>query len=252
MDCDVLVPGLRVHRDHQVRAAAARRQVAGFGDPHLIPGRQALDVGREDVAGRRRDSHAQDRLGEQRVGAGRPRSVDVGELDDEVVDPLEGLPRGLFAAACVLRPLVPAWATSIRKRSISHAPVGQRSAHSPQCRQTSSSFAMMRPVFSWPDTYSACSRLCAGAVRRVRSSASSPSSVKVMQSTGQMSTQASHSMHSLSVNTVCTSQFRQRCASAKASLSSKPSSTSALMSFSAIALSRCGTLKRRSSETALS
>ena len=34
-----------------------------------------------------------------------------------------------------------------------------------------------------------------------------------MQSIGQMSTQASHSMHSLSVNTVCTSQLRQRCAS---------------------------------------
>ena len=82
--------------------------------------------------------------------------------------------------------------------------------------------------------------------------ASSPFSVKLMQSTGQMSTQASHSMHSASVNTVCTSQFRQRCASAKASLSSKPSSTSALMSCSAIALSRCGTLKRRSSEMSLS
>jgi hypothetical protein len=56
--------------------------------------------------------------------------------------------------------------------------------------------------------------LSAGAVSRVRSSASSPFSVKVMQSIGQMSTQASHSMHSLAVNTVCTSQFRQRCASA--------------------------------------
>ena len=39
-----------------------------------------------------------------------------------------------------------------------------------------------------------------------------------MQSIGQMSTQASHSMQSLSVNTVCTSQLRQRCASANASL----------------------------------
>ena len=96
------------------------------------------------------------------------------------------------------------------------------------------------------------SSLCAGALSRSRSSASSPFSVKLMQSTGQMSTQASHSMHSLSVNTVCTSQFRQRCASANASLSSKPSSTSALMSFSAITLSRCGTLKRRSSEMSLS
>ncbi len=31
---------------------------------------------------------------------------------------------------------------------MSHAPVGQRSAHRPQCRQTSSSFTITRPVFS--------------------------------------------------------------------------------------------------------
>ena len=30
---------------------------------------------------------------------------------------------------------------------MSQAPVGQRSAHSPQCRQTSSSLTMTRPVF---------------------------------------------------------------------------------------------------------
>jgi hypothetical protein len=38
--------------------------------------------------------------------------------------------------------------------------------------------------------------VAAGALSRWRSSASSPFSVKVMQSIGQMSTQASHSMHS--------------------------------------------------------
>jgi len=36
----------------------------------------------------------------------------------------------------------------------------------------------------------------------------------------QMSTQASHSMHSEVENTVCTSQLRQRCASPSASLTS--------------------------------
>ena len=46
-------------------------------------------------------------------------------------------------------------------------------------------------------------RFGAGAVRRVRSSASSPFSVKVMQSIGQMSTQASHSMQSGAAKTVC-------------------------------------------------
>ena len=48
---DVLVPGLRVHRDHHVDAAA-RAEMAVLGDAHLVPGRQALDVGREDVARR--------------------------------------------------------------------------------------------------------------------------------------------------------------------------------------------------------
>ena len=65
-----------------------------FANPHLEPGRQALDVRRKDVARARRDSHAQDRLGEQRVGAGRARSVDVGEFDDEVVDAFDALSTG--------------------------------------------------------------------------------------------------------------------------------------------------------------
>ena len=85
---DVLVPGLRVHRDHQV-GAAARAEMAGLGDAHLVPGRQALDVGREDVARRDRNAHAQHRAGEQLVGARRAGAVDVGEPDDEVVYALD-------------------------------------------------------------------------------------------------------------------------------------------------------------------
>ena len=60
--------------------------MARFADPHLEPGRQALDVRGKDVARAHRDSHAQDRLGEQRIGARRARPVDVGEFDDEIVD----------------------------------------------------------------------------------------------------------------------------------------------------------------------
>ena len=93
---------------------------------------------------------------------------------------------------------------------MSQAPVGQRSAHRLQCRQTSSSLTITRVVFSGPLTYKAWSRFCAGAFSLVRRSSSSPLWVKVMQSIGQMSTQASHSMHRRSVNTVCTSQLRQR------------------------------------------
>ena len=40
----------------------------------------------------------------------------------------------------------PAWVMSMRYFCMSHAPVGQRSAHRPQCRQTSSSFTITRPV----------------------------------------------------------------------------------------------------------
>jgi hypothetical protein len=76
--------------------------------------------------------------------------------------------------------------------------------------------------------------------------------VKVMQSIGQMSTQASHSMHSFGVNTVCTSQFRQRCASLNAVAASKPSSTSTRMLASAFSAAVHGTLLRRSIDTALS
>src|SRR5208282_5060321 len=82
---EVLVPRLRVHRDHHVDAATAS-EMAAFADSYLVPGRQTLDVRGEDVARARRDAHPQDRLGEERVGARRPRSVDVGEFDDEVVD----------------------------------------------------------------------------------------------------------------------------------------------------------------------
>ncbi len=63
-------------------------------------------------------------------------------------------------------------------------------------------------------------RMREGAFSRWRRSASSPFSVKVMQSIGQISTQASHSMHSGAVNTVWMSQFRQRRASPSASLTS--------------------------------
>ena len=50
---------------------------------------------------------------------------------------------------------------------ISQAAVGQRSAHRPQCTQTSSSLTMTRPVCgSASDTYSGCVALVAGAFSR--------------------------------------------------------------------------------------
>ena len=101
---------------------------------------------------------------------------------------------------------------------------------------------MMRPVLSVLEMYRSCVRFFAGALSRSRRFASSPLTVKVMQSIGQMSTQASHSMHLVLMNTVCTSQLRQRSASFHAVARSKPSSTSTLMFFSVWLGSRQGTL----------
>src|SRR5687768_1897970 len=131
---------------------------------------------------------------------------------------------------------------------MSQAPVGQRSAHRPQCRQTSSSFTITRCVLSGPETYKSCVRFSAGALSLVRRSGSSALPVKVMQSIGQMSTQASHSMHSLSVNTVCTSQLRQRCASFHAVATSKPSSTSIFTFLSVALMSAQGRSEEHTSE----
>jgi len=130
---DVLIPSLRIHRHHQI-GAAARTEIAGLGNAHFVPGRQALDVGRKDVARRHRHAHAQHRARKQLVGAGGTGAVDVGEPDDEVVYAFNW-------HACS------ALVMSIRYFCMSQAPVGQRSAHRPQCRQTSSSLTMMRPVF---------------------------------------------------------------------------------------------------------
>ena len=84
---DIPIPGLRIHRDHQVNAAPAP-QVAGLGDTHLKPRGQALDIRGKDVPRRHRHAGAQDRLGEHAIRAGRAGAVDVGELHDEVVDGL--------------------------------------------------------------------------------------------------------------------------------------------------------------------
>src|SRR5688572_16829361 len=126
---------------------------------------------------------------------------------------------------------------------MSQAAVGHRSAHRPQCRQTSSSLTITRAVGKVSETYKSCVGLSAGTFSLARKSFSSSSFfVNVMQEVGQTSTQASHSMHFDSVKTVCTSQFKQRCASLKPANGSKPNSTSFLRSFKVIDLSACGTI----------
>src|SRR6476620_2345484 len=72
----------------------------------------------------------------------------------------------VLGALCLLRHAGPACAGSRKNFCISQAPVGQRSAHNPQCRQTSSSLTMMRPVFNGPEAYRSWVRFFAGARRR--------------------------------------------------------------------------------------
>ena len=108
-------------------------------DADFVPGRQALDVRGEDVARRDRHAHAQNRSREQEIGARRAGAVDVREADDEVVYALD-------------RHACPACAISNVNFCMSHAPVGQRSAQRPQCRQRSSSLTMTRPVLTGSET----------------------------------------------------------------------------------------------------
>src|SRR4051812_5460160 len=82
-------------------------------------------------------AEAEDGLGEQSGGGGGAGAVDVGELDDEVVD---GGDRVHAATSFPCARAEPASAVLNSDFCMSQAPVGQRSAHSPQCRQTSSSF----------------------------------------------------------------------------------------------------------------
>ena len=209
------VPGLRVHRDHQVDAAAARAEMAGLGHPHLVPGRQALDVATGRCCAAPPARPCAGSTWRTAVGAGRARAVDIGELDDEVVDALEAV-----YAVCMLQhaaaPPVPYRSGTLHVPGAGRAALGAQAAvqadilvldHDAAGLQRAGDVEVLR-------------RDCAPA-RSAARAARPPrrSSVKVMQSTGQMSTQASHSMQSLSVNTVCTSQFRQRWASLKASLS---------------------------------
>ena len=91
----VLRVGLGVHRHHHVHLTAAG-QVSGFGDADLVPGGQALDVGREEVLAHHRHAHAEDRLGQQRVGARGPGAVRCGGDGDEAVEKLCGI--GCFTA----------------------------------------------------------------------------------------------------------------------------------------------------------
>src|ERR1700730_3102653 len=201
-----------------------------------------MDIGGKIILAGDRHAHAEDRFHNERIGARGSGAVHVRELHHEIVDAV-----GLSTQAGHARTSSSmAYGMRMVDFCMSQAAVGQRSAHNPQCTHTSSSFTITRAVCGRAaETYSACFGLVAGAVKRVRKSGSAPFWVMVRQSTGQMSIQASHSMHSFAVNTVCTSQFRQRCTSRPASSAGNPSSTSMLI-FLKRSMSPTSGTKRRS------
>ncbi len=125
---------------------------------------------------------------------------------------------------------------------MSQAAVGQRSAHNPQCTQTSSSLTMTRPVCgSAAETYSAWCRIGGrrlepraqlGLRRRwARWSGSRPDRCRCRRRTRCTASRA---------KTVCTSQFRQRCTSRAASSAVNPSSTSTLIFLKRSIKPTCG------------
>ena len=86
---DVLLPGLRIHRDHEVDAAApAAPAVARRRAPRTTSAGPGCSTGRCCARPPARPC-AGWRLREQAVRRRRARAVDVGELDDEVVDARE-------------------------------------------------------------------------------------------------------------------------------------------------------------------
>ena len=130
--------GLGVHADHDVDLARAR-DMAILRHADLVPGRQTLDVGGEVVLAHHRDAAAEDRLHQQRIGARRTGAVDRGDLDGEVVDARRHSAHRATSWSIACGHLT-------HDFCMSQAAVGQRSAQSPQCTQTSSSFTITRPV----------------------------------------------------------------------------------------------------------
>ena len=86
---DLLPPpvrGVRGEPHLRVRAHEAAPEVARLADPHLVPGRQPLDVRREHVLAGDRHAHPEDGLHDQAVGGRRTAPVGGGDLEGEFVD----------------------------------------------------------------------------------------------------------------------------------------------------------------------
>jgi len=139
------------------------------GDAHFVPRRKSLDVAGNMLRGVDATPILSTALANSAFALAEPDPFTLANLTTKSLTRWSPSTR---STCCSMRPLpVP------RRSGNVPCPMrqsGHRSAHNPQCRQTSSSFAMMRPVLSSPEIYSACARSVAGALSLVRSSASSP------------------------------------------------------------------------------
>ena len=188
------------------------RGVAVLVDANLVPGGQSLDVRRKEVLARDGNAHAEDGLHEQAVGARRTGAVDVGDLEGEIVDarsyvdapsrsssrcePIRIRNHQRRTSACPRRPSGSARRTvRSARRCLRPSPSRASSAAGPRRHRAPAS------------------RFAAGAVSRVRSSASSPLGVMVRQ-LHRTHVDAGVALDAqLRVKYVSTSQLRQRSTS---------------------------------------
>ncbi len=105
---DVLAGGLGIHRDQEVDLLLPGN-VAVLVGPDRVPGRQAGDVGGEQVLAGDGDPHLEDGAQQDEIGGLAAGPVDGGDLDTEVVDDAprcRGVSRGHlqkpFARSCQL------------------------------------------------------------------------------------------------------------------------------------------------------
>src|SRR5690606_3516533 len=112
--------GLRVNAHDEIDCFAAA-DVSSIVDPDLKPCRKPLYVRGKNILRGYGDTHSKDRPCKQFVRTGRSSTVHIGKADDHVVHP-----------ARMYHIILVVLVTLYKNFFMSHADVGQRSAHSPQ------------------------------------------------------------------------------------------------------------------------
>ncbi len=233
---------LRVHGDHDVDGARTR-EIAVLADADLVPRRQSLDVRREEILAADGHAHPKDGLHQQRVGARRAGAVDVRDLEDEVVYPAFLL---LSHSSSSRRASSLAYGIVTVDFCMSQAPVGQRSAHSPQCTHRFSSFSITRAVCLSGAGYEEL--LLGFEPRRLQARSTARPRCRSARSRGNRRDRCRCTRRTRcterAVNTVCKSQFRQRSTSVATCSALKPSSTSMSSFLNRLRKSTCGMMRR--------